>query len=108
MQSAPSPENESSRLTELQQYTVLDTPPETAFDELTALAAQICGTPIALVSLIDAHRQWFKAKVGIDAPETSRDIVFILFQPLPPSGGVTSSPRGITETALWFSSVPCF
>ena len=76
MQSAPSPENESSRLTELQQYMVLDTPPETAFDELTALAAQICGTPIALVSLIDAHRQWFKAKVGVEATETSRDIAF--------------------------------
>ncbi|MGQ0554747.1 MAG: PAS domain S-box protein [Nitrospiraceae bacterium] len=76
MQSAPLPENEASRLTELQQYTVLDTPPETAFDELTALAAQICGTPIALVSLIDPHRQWFKAKVGIEAQETSRDIAF--------------------------------
>jgi len=76
MLSAPLPENESSRLAELQQYTVLDTPPETAFDELTALAAQICGTPIALVSLIDAHRQWFKAKVGIEAQETSRDLAF--------------------------------
>lgn len=76
MQSAPLPENEPSRLAEFQQYTVLDTPPEEAFDDLTALAAQICGTPIALVSLVDAHRQWFKAKVGIEAQETSRDIAF--------------------------------
>lgn len=76
MQSAPLPENEASRLRDLHQYQVLDTPPEEAFDDLTALAAQICGTPIALVSLIDAHRQWFKAKVGIEAQETSRDIAF--------------------------------
>ncbi|MGZ8405666.1 MAG: PAS domain-containing protein, partial [Nitrospira sp.] len=76
MQSAPLPENETSRLHDLQQYHVLDTPPEAAFNDLTALAAQICGTPIALVSLIDAHRQWFKAKVGIDAQETPHDIAF--------------------------------
>ncbi len=76
MQSAPLPENEASRLSDLHQYQVLDTPPEEAFDELTALAAQICGTPIALVSLVDTHRQWFKAKVGIEAQETSRDMAF--------------------------------
>ena len=76
MQSAPLPENEASRLRDLHQYHVLDTPPEAAFNDLTALAAQICGTPIALVSLIDAHRQWFKAKVDIDAQETPRDIAF--------------------------------
>jgi two-component system, NtrC family, sensor kinase len=63
MQSAPLPENEASRLRDLQQYHVLDTPPEAAFNDLTALAAQICGTPIALVSLIDAHK-------------TPRDIAF--------------------------------
>jgi PAS domain S-box-containing protein len=76
MQSAPLPENEPSRLVELQRYKILDTPPEDSFDNLTALAAQICGTPIALVSLVDSHRQWFKAKVGIEAQETSRDIAF--------------------------------
>ena len=76
MQSAPLPENEASRLRDLHQYQVLDTPPEEAFDDLTALAAQICGTPIALVSLVDAHRQWFKAKVGIEALETPRDLAF--------------------------------
>ncbi len=70
------PEHEAARLAELEQYEILDTPPEEAFDGLTRLAAQICGTPIALVSLIDTNRQWFKAKVGIDAPETPRDIAF--------------------------------
>jgi PAS domain S-box-containing protein len=76
MQSAPLPENEASRLRDLQQYQVLDTQPEEAFDDLTALAAQICETPIALVSLVDAHRQWFKSKAGIDVQETPRDIAF--------------------------------
>ncbi|MDH4153386.1 MAG: PAS domain S-box protein [Nitrospira sp.] len=76
MQSAPLPENEASRLHHLHEYHILDTPPEASFDDLTKLAAEICGTPIALISLVDAHRQWFKAKVGIDAPETPRDRAF--------------------------------
>ncbi|MDH5741156.1 MAG: GAF domain-containing protein, partial [Nitrospira sp.] len=76
MQSAPLPENEAARLAALQQYEILDTPADEGFDNLTKLAAQICGTPIALVSLVDAHRQWFKARVGIDAPETPRGMAF--------------------------------
>ncbi|MBI5672316.1 MAG: PAS domain S-box protein [Nitrospirae bacterium] len=76
MQRAPFPENELSRLAELQKYHVLDSLPEAAFNDLSMVAAQICGTPIALISLIDAHRQWFKAKVGVDAAEIARDIAF--------------------------------
>ncbi len=67
---------ETLRLSKLNGYAILDTPSELVYDDITALAAQICATPIALVSLIDGHRQWFKAKVGIDVSETPRKIAF--------------------------------
>ncbi|WP_334019813.1 ATP-binding protein [Alteromonas sp. S015] len=76
MESAPLPVNEDERLTELLSYDVLDTEAEQLFDDLTALASQICETPIALISLIDPDRQWFKSRVGLDAKETSREIAF--------------------------------
>jgi len=73
---APLPPNEAQRLEALRQYGTLDTPPEPSLDDLTLLATHICQTPIALVSLVDENRQWFKSKIGISLTETSRDIAF--------------------------------
>ena len=72
MPSFPIPEDEEERLAALRRCNVLDTPPERLFDDVVQLASQICGTPIALMSLIDRSRQWFKARVGLDLWETSR------------------------------------
>jgi len=68
--------NEAERLKALREYSILDTLPEQALDDLTTLAAQLCGTPIAMISLVDEHRQWFKSRVGTDMTETARDISF--------------------------------
>ena len=70
------PPDEKQRLRALEAYQILDTLPEQVYDDLTALAAYICQTPIALVSLVDQDRQWFKSMVGLDASETPRDISF--------------------------------
>lgn len=73
---APVPENEAARLEALHDYRVLDTAPERAFDDITKLVSFICQTPVALVSLVDRERQWFKSKVGLQATETPRDHAF--------------------------------
>ncbi len=72
----PLPVDEETRLEALHRYQVLDSPPEKEFDDITLLASQICGAPIALISLIDTDRQWFKSKIGITDGQTSRDIAF--------------------------------
>jgi len=74
--SAPIPLNEVKRLKVLWQYDVLDTVPEEVFDDLTELAARICEAPIAMITLVDENRQWFKSKIGVTVNETSRDISF--------------------------------
>jgi hypothetical protein len=72
----PLPINEEDRLAALYQYNILDSAPEQTFDDLTLLAAHLCDTPIALISFIDADRQWFKSKVGLAPSETSREVSF--------------------------------
>lgn len=70
------PFRESARIKALQQYNILDTPTEQTYDDITSLAAFICDVPIALISLVDTERQWFKSKVGMTVSETSRDVSF--------------------------------
>jgi GAF domain-containing protein len=72
--STPAPRNEAKRIQVLWQYDILDTVPEEVFDELADLAGHICGAPIALITLVDENRQWFKSKVGVSVSETGRDI----------------------------------
>jgi GAF domain-containing protein len=70
------PRNEEARIAALEKYAILDSDPEAAFDDLALLASFVCKTPIALISLIDEERQWFKSKVGLTLSETSRDVAF--------------------------------
>lgn len=69
-------EEESKRLNSLLAYKILDTVPEEFFDAITKMAAKICDTPIALISLVDDKRQWFKSRFGLDAPSTPKEISF--------------------------------
>jgi GAF domain-containing protein len=70
------PVNEDARLKSLQEHELLDTLPEDEYDEITKMASQICGTPIALLTLVDEKRQWFKSKQGLNVNETSREYSF--------------------------------
>lgn len=72
----PGAENEAARLAALRDLDLLDTDPEAGFDDLVAVARALAGTPVALVSLIDAERQWFKARTGLDLAETPRSMAF--------------------------------
>ena len=72
----PLPADETDRLSALYSLDVLDSAPERDFDDIVALASSVCGVPMSLVSLIDMDRQWFKARVGTDLTETSRDLSF--------------------------------
>ncbi len=74
--SPPIPTDEERRLAALYRCEILDTPPEEAFDRVTRLACRVFDVPVALVSLVDRHRQWFKSAQGVDVPETDREIAF--------------------------------
>lgn len=76
MKTYPVPANEEARIETLHSYQILDTPPDPYFNDIALIASIICKTPIALVSLVDTDRQWFKAKVGLSAEETRRDVAF--------------------------------
>jgi diguanylate cyclase (GGDEF)-like protein len=95
---AAHPRNEAQRLAALKQYDLLDTAPEQSFDDLTALAAMACDTPIALISLIDADRQWFKGRIGFAEEQTARDLAFCAHTILRPDsvmeiGDASQDPR---------------
>jgi signal transduction histidine kinase/CheY-like chemotaxis protein len=76
MVEALKPDDEEARLRALLSFGILDTDPEQAYDDLVLIASTICKTPIALVSLVDGQRQWFKARVGLEARETPRSLAF--------------------------------
>jgi diguanylate cyclase (GGDEF)-like protein len=89
MISAPKPANEDQRLAALHGFSVLDTLPEEGYDDIALVAAQVCQTPIAVVSLVDAERQWFKARIGLESQETSRDVAFCAHTILEPDSVFT-------------------
>ena len=70
------PENEAQRLAALKDYHILDTAPEQVYDDITTLASYLCDVPIAMISLVDESRQWFKSKLGLSQKETPRDVAF--------------------------------
>ncbi|MGB1558336.1 MAG: hypothetical protein ACPHCJ_11180, partial [Oceanococcaceae bacterium] len=76
MPPAPKPAHEDRRLSALRGLQILDSLPEQEYDDLVQIAAAVCRTPTALISLVDKDRQWFKARVGLDATETERDVAF--------------------------------
>jgi diguanylate cyclase (GGDEF)-like protein len=85
MQHAEIPADDAERLKTLHRYGVLDTPAERAYDDLLSIATAICGAPMGTVSLVDADRQWFKARVGVADAQTPRDIAFCAHTILDPA-----------------------
>src|SRR5947209_12470740 len=79
MPAAPLPDNEQARLAALQRYNILDSGSEAEYDDLIRIAAQICRTPIALITLIDSERQWFKSRLGLELSETPREQAFCAY-----------------------------
>lgn len=86
---APFPPNEDERALSLEHLGVLDSAPEKEFDDIVVLASTLCEVPVALVSLMDRERQWFKACVGLDVRETHRDLAFCAHAILAPADVLT-------------------
>ena len=82
---APFPDDEEERVLSLEHLGILDSAPEQNFDDVVRLATTLCDTPIALVSLVDRERQWFKACLGLDVRETHRDLAFCAHAILDPA-----------------------
>ncbi|EGH42541.1 GAF:ATP-binding region, ATPase-like:histidine kinase A, partial [Pseudomonas syringae pv. pisi str. 1704B] len=82
---APLPASEEERVLSLEHLKILDSAPEQDFDDIVLLATTLCDAPIALVSLVDRERQWFKACIGLDVQETHRDLAFCAHAILQPS-----------------------
>ena len=92
------PADEETRLQALDSFRILDSLPEQSYDDIVTLAAHICGVPVALISLIDSERQWFKAKVGLEVPQTPRELAFCAHAILNPAAimevpDATQDPR---------------
>jgi GAF domain-containing protein len=93
----PIPENEGRRLNTLGEYEIMDTLPEQAYDDFTRLASIICNTPIALITLLDDHRQWFKSKIGLETNETPREQAFCAFAIMNPDDIMVVKDAAIDE-----------
>ena len=90
----PVPDDEDIRLRALGGYDIMDSMPEQAYDDYVKLASVICGTPIALITLLDDHRQWFKANIGLDVSETPRSQAFCAHAIMNPGLGAAVQPCG--------------
>ncbi|HHO47489.1 MAG TPA: sensor domain-containing diguanylate cyclase [Desulfobacteraceae bacterium] len=89
----PLPKNETERLNVLKSFQILDTPPEPSYDDITRLASYVCETPIALISLVDSDRLWFKSRIGLNLSEASREIAFCAHAILQPDIFVVPDTR---------------
>lgn len=97
MKTARTPHNESERLKALEHYGIPDTPPDAILDSITQATANLCKTKVALISLVDSSRQWFKSCVGMSVKETSRNLAFCSHAILQPTELMEVEDRRLDE-----------